>query len=626
MLDNLRKNASGWLAKILIGLLIISFAVWGLADQFTGGNTQVLASVEDQEIPLERFRTAYQNRINALSRQRGERISTKEAREAGIPDLVLEELVNTALLDAHTRQLGLGVSDEAVTQSIVDNPVFQDSSGEFSRARFERVLQFSNLSEAAVLAQERSALIRNQVVETIARAPELPDTLVSAMNRYRNETRVIAHFNVGPDAISDRPEPTESNLRSFYEDNTDQFMAPETREVAVLDVTPQALADRVDVNEQQVRQDYEARKDQYVQPERREVQQIVFPDMAAAQKGYEALQSGEDFMEVARQQGMSESDTELGVVTRSDIGDDRIAEAAFSLEEGNYSEPVEGQFTTVILKVNDVTPGTSQSFADVKDEIRKELTERAAAERILDLRDAVEDERAAGAPLSEIAEKFELPYKTITFDRSGNTPQGGSAPHPADLSSFRQAVFASDVGVDEDLIEKPGGGLLWYEVLKINPSREQPFAEVRDDVENAWRADRLREAIVTRADDLAAQARGGKSMETLAAEAGTSVSRTAPIKRNARVGALSSGAVGRAFTLPGSGVATASAPSSPGQSVFKVLEINTPEPLSGEEAQQIRGALRSGVENDLTQQYLAGLRNRFDHTVNREVLNQTYGL
>ncbi len=626
MLDNLRKNASGWLAKILIGLLIVSFAVWGLADQFTGGNTEVLAQVEGREIPLEEFRQAYQNQINALSRQRAERITTQEAREAGLPDMVLEQIVNSALLDAHARQLGLSVSNEMVSRSIVQNPVFRDASGEFSRARFEQVLQFSNLSEAALLAEERGALVRNQVVETLTQAPAVPETLVAAMNRYQNETRVIAYFNVGPGAITDRPEPTDSKLRGYYDNNTDQFMAPETREVAVLDVTPQALADRVDVTDDQVRADYEARRDQYVQPERREVQQIVFPDMAAARKGYEALQSGKSFLEVAKQQGMSEADTKLGTVTKADLPDGKIAEAAFALEEGAYSEPVEGSFTTVILKVNEVTPGNTQSFAEVKDEIRKELTERAAAERIIDLRGSIEDQRAAGAPLSEIAEQFELPYKTITLDRQGDAPDGSDAPHPADLAQFRQAVFASDVGVDEDLIEKPGDGLLWYEVLSVNPAKERPFADVKDKVEEAWRSEQLREAIVAKADELAEKARGGKSMEELAKEAGTEFGKTEPIKRNARISDLSSAAIGRAFTLPADGVATASAPSAPAQSVFKVVEIATPEPVAGEEAEQIRSALLSGMENDLATQYLSGLRSNFDYTVNREVLNQTFGL
>ena len=626
MLDNLRKNAASWLAKILIGLLIISFAAWGLADQFTGGNTQVVARVAGQEIPLEQFRQAYRNQINALSRQRGERITTQQAREAGLPSQVLEQIVNSALLNVHARRLGLSVSDEAVTQSVVENPVFHDASGEFSRARLERILQLSNLSEAALLAEEREALVRNQIVETLTQAPGVPDALRSAMNRYQNETRVIAHFSVGPDAIDERPEPISTELRDYYDANTDQFMAPETRKAAVLDVTPQALADRVDVTDEQVRADYEGRRDQYDVPERREIQQIVFPDMKAAREGYEALQSGADFMEVARQQGMSEADTRLGAVTKADIPDDTITQVAFGLEEGTYSKPVEGQFTTAILRVNTVVAGQSRSFDEVKDEIRRELTERAAAERIIELRGAIEDERAAGAPLSEISEKFELPYKTITLDRQGNAPKGSSAPHPADLAQFRQAVFASDVGVDEELIEKPGGGLLWYEVLAINPAKERAFADVKGSVEQAWRADQLRQAIVEKADALAQQARDGKAMAVLAQEVGTQVARTAPMTRDARPGGLGTAAVGRAFALKAAGVATASAPETPAQSVLKVVAINTPEPPTGEEAEQLRTALKNGIENDLARQYLDGLRGKFDYTVNRDVLNQTFGL
>lgn len=626
MLDNLRKHATSWLAKILIALLIVSFAVWGIADQITGGGEQVLARVDGQEITLEQFRTSYQQQINMLSRQRGQRITSREAREAGLPDQVLQQLVNAALISAHARQLGLSVDQQTVTRSITESPVFQDSEGNFDRAIFEQALRFSNLSEGAVLSQERSALIRDQVLRTIAQVPEVPDTLVQAVNRHRNETRVIAHFTIGAEAVGDIPEPDESALRAYYEENGDEFLAPETREVAVLDVTPQALASQVDVTDEQVRADYEARRDQYDRPERREIQQIVFPDMAAAREGFQALQDGKDFIEVATQQGMSEDDTRLGTLTRAEITDPAIADAAFSLQEGAYSEPVEGAFAAVILKVNEVQEGRSRSFEDVRGEIRKELTERAAAERIIELRDAIEDERAAGAPLSEIAEKFELPYQTITIDRSGDTPGGEDAPSPADLAEFRAAVFASSVGADEELIEKPAGGLIWYEVLDINPARERPFDEVREQVEAAWRADELRKALREKAARLAEQARAGKSLEDLAKSVGATVSRTEPIRRNALAPDLSAGMIGQAFTLPQAGAASAAAPEPPAQTVFRVEQVITPDALGETEAERMHTALRGAIERDLADQYISALRSNFDYTVNRDVLRQSLGL
>ncbi len=626
MLDSLRKHATSWLAKILIALLIVSFAVWGIADQITGGGEQVLARVDGQEIPLERFRTAYQQQINQLSRQRGERITAQQAREAGLPDQVLEQLVNAALLDAHARRLGLSIDEETVTRSITESPVFQDSEGNFSRATFEQALRFSNLSEGAVLAQERSALIRDQLLGSFAQLPEVPDTLVKAMNRYRNETRVISHFTVGADAVSEIGEPDESALRRYYEENGDEFLAPETREVAVLDLTPQALADRVDVTDEQVRADYDARQEQYNRPEQREIQQIVFPDKAAAKAGYQALQGGEDFLEVAKRQGMNEDDTELGTLTRSAISDPAIAEAAFALEEGAYSEPVEAAFSTVILKAVDVEPGASRSFEDVRSEIRKELTERAGAERIIELRDSIEDERAAGAPLSEIAKQLELPFQTLTFDRSGDTPEGKDAAAPADLASFRAAVFASSVGADEDIIEKPDGGLIWYEVLNVNPASERPFDEVREQVAEAWRAAELREAVRKKAEDLAVEARAGQSMEKIAESEGTTASRSEPLRRNASAPGVTTGVIGQAFTLPEGGVASASAPEPPARIVFKVEDVIAPDPLSDTEAEELLTALRTPLERDLVDQYIAALRSNFDYTVNRDVLRQSLGL
>jgi len=626
MLEFLKKQASGWVAKILIGLLIASFAVWGIADQFTGRSEQVLAKIGEQQISLEQFRTTYRDRISALSQQYGQRITTAQARQMGLPDRVLEQLVNIALLELHARELGLSVSQDAVTQSIVSRQVFQDSSGNFSRANFERFLQYTNLTEARLLAQERDTLIRQQILGTVTQAPQVPETLLSAINRYLNEERVIAHFTVGPDDVGEIRQPDDSALRSYYDANTDQFMAPETREVAVLDVTPDVLAGRVDVTDEAVRADYEARKAQYVKPEKRVIRQIVFPDMAAAQQGYAALLGGKSFMEVAKQHGMSESDTKLGTLTKDDIPDDKISEAAFSLEQGGISSPVEGQFSTVILKVTEIQPGKSKSFEAVKDEIRKELERRAAAERIIELRGSIEDERAAGAPLAEIAQKFDLPYETVTLDRDGKTPEGDTAAHPADLQKFRDAVFASSVGADEDPIEKANGGLVWYEVQNVNPAKKRLFENVREKVTAAWRAEQLSEAVKDRATKLVEQVRGGNRIEDVAKSINARVTRTEPIKRNASASALTSAALGRAFTMPKGGVTSASAPKPPARTVLSIEKVIAPGALAGQEAEQLRMRLRSSLEQDVAEQYLAALRENFDYTVNRDVLSQALGL
>ncbi len=626
MLDNLRKHASSWLAKILIALLIVSFAVWGIADQITGGGERVLARIDGQEITLEQFRNSYQDQITALSRQRGQPISAQEARDAGLPDQVLQQLVNAALLDAHARRLGLSVDDETVSRSIIDSPFFQDDEGNFSRALFEQALRFSNLSEGAVLAQERSALIRDQMLGTVGQTAAVPGTLVNAMHRYRGERRVISHFTIGPGAVEAPGAPGEAELRSFYDDNSQDFLAPETREVAVIDLTPGALTERVDVTEDQVRADYEARRDQYDRAERREIRQIVFPDMAAARAGYEALQGGEAFLDVAKRHGMSEADTQLGAFAKSQIADPRIAEAAFALDQGAISEPIQGAFTTVILRVDNVEPGTTRAFEEVREEIKAQLSERAAAERIMSLAGTIEDERAAGAPLSEVAATLELPFQTLTLDSDGKTPEGLDAPAPAQLAQFRSAVFASRAGADEDPIERPDGGLIWYEVLTINPASARPFDTARDDVEAAWRAARLRDAIKQKADDLAAQAQAGKSLAELAESIGATLMRSEPAGRGAAVDGLSSSAVGRAFTMAQGDVATASAPEPPAQTVFQLSEIVEPDEPPEAEAEQMRRAVRNAIENDVREQYIAALRGNFDHTVNREVLRQTLGL
>ena len=180
--------------------------------------------------------------------------------------------------------------------------------------------------------------------------------------------------------------------------------------------------------------------------------------------------SGTDFAAVAKEQGLSEADIDLGTVTRSQLADPAVADAAFKLELNKVSDPVTGKLgTVVLLRVTEIDPGKTPTFDEAKPDLEKKLLKERASGAIFDLHDKIEDQLAAGAKLSEVADKLKLNYQVIDqVDRTGRKPDGSTVTLPAQTQVLN-AVFASDVGVDNDPIDAKDEGVIWYEVLGHRP-------------------------------------------------------------------------------------------------------------------------------------------------------------
>ena len=195
----------------------------------------------------------------------------------------------------------------------------------------------------------------------------------------------------------------------------------------------------------------------------------------------------------------------MGEVTKAGVFDPAVADAAFALPEGGVSAPVKGQFGYVLVKDLTVTPGAVKPFDEVKAAIKQQIAAARAVDRVQSLHDKIEDARGNGKPLAEAAKSEGLSVASYaSVDRQGQTAAGA----PADVLDKEQvlpAVFASDVGVDDEPIATKDGGYAWFSVTKIEPTHDRPYDEVKDKVAAAWRADetakRLADAAAERGEE-----------------------------------------------------------------------------------------------------------------------------
>jgi len=609
--------------KILLGLLIASFALWGVGDMFVGGSQSHVAEVGEREISIVEYQESYRNQVGLLSARMGRQLSERDARAFGIPQNVLQGLISSTAIDIHADELGLGISDDAVATAIQQEPVFRGANDQFNRARFEEALRNAGMSEEGFIIRQRQDMVRQQLAGTLNESVYVPRTLMEAMHHYRNDERVLNYFVVEPEAAGTIPEPTETNLKSYYEDNKNDYRAPEYRTVGILPLTPDAISDTVAVTDEQLKAQFEATKDRYSRPERRTVQQLVFDNMEAARAAAERLDEGADFVELGKERGMTESDINLGTFAKSEMANQDVAEAAFALEEGAVSDPIES-FSTVIVRVADIQPGDQKSFEDVKDQVRSDLASQRARDEIANLYDAIEDARAGGANVQEAAEKLNLPFRRVAIDSQGQNREGEPVEMLTDNRAVVQLAFDSDVGVENNPISA-GEGFIFLDVLEVIPERQKSFEEVRDEVRTAWINEETRKAVRAKAEELAEKVKGGAAFEAVAQEVNASVTTTDALKREANPQNLPRTAVSLAFSLDENGVGNVAMGDRTSQAVIQVAEARKAPSMTEQQAQTLRDELQRTMGGAFVNQYVAGLQRDYGVQINNQALSTVTG-
>ncbi|MGB6345968.1 MAG: peptidyl-prolyl cis-trans isomerase [Methyloceanibacter sp.] len=626
ILDNLRKGAGRLFGMILMGLLVLSFAVWGIADIFTGYGSQTLIKVGDTEINPQDYTRAQQDVLRVMSSNAGRSLSLQEARESGLEKRVLERLIGGAAVDSHAKDLKLGVSDKAILEGIMKESAFQDSTGNFSALAFQQALRNMSLTEQGYLAGERERNLRRQLLATVGKSPAASQVFLNALNNYNNETRSLRYVLVPKSAAGAVPDPTEEDLKRFYDNHHAQYTQPQLRKVGVLAVTPEAVKDKVQITEDDLKATFERDKDKLGTPERRRVQQISFADNAAANAAHQKIEGGTDFIALAKEQGLSESDIDLGLLKRTEMADAAIADAAFQLEKDKVSEPVTGQLgRTVLLRVTAIEPGKIVTLEDAKPELEKKLLKERAQGAIFDLHDKIEDERASGTQLSEVAGKFKLNYQVFDqVDRKGQGPDGKALELPQ-KTDLLNAIFATDSGVENDPIDAKDEGLIWYEVLGVTPQQLKPFDQVKDEVGRDWRLDEERTRLAKYTDDLVKQLAAGKTLDELAKELNTEVLPSEPLKRSGLTVNVLPVAVTQAFTLPQGGYGSAPSGVNESRIVFQVDTITPAPPLDAATTAALERQLKQFMGEDIIGEYFSALESRYGVTVNQQALAKLAG-
>ena len=625
MLRGIRTASANWLGRIVmgvvLGLIAISFTIWGIGDIFRGFGRSSLARIGDTEIQIEQFRQLYNDRLQQLARQLGRQLSLDQARALGLDRQIVAQLFAEVTIDERVKMLKLGVSDAEIARRITNDPVFQGPNGRFDRVRFEQMIRQAGFTEQRFLADQRRQTLRRQLITTILQGSTLPPVAIEAAERYRNEQRAIDYVLLDRSQAGEIPAPTPEVLAKYFEERRILFRAPEYRRLVLLALLPGEHSRFITISDDDLKRAFEDRRARYATPERRTLQQIGFKRADDAQAAADKIAKGASFLDIAKEHGLGEKDIDLGTLTRSAIVDRAIADAAFAVKEGEVTAPVTGRFGVVLVRVVKVEPEQVRPFEEVAPELRKELvTERAKAE-IFPLYDKIEDERSIGQNLTELAKKFNLTVRTVEVDRNGRDADGKQISIP-DAQRLLAAAFAADAGVENDPLQFEGG-YVWYEVAGTTPARDRNLDEVRKEVEDRWRQDEIATRLRTKAAEMLEKLKAGTPLAEVAAAGKLKVETRTEIKRGAATAPLSERTIDAIFRTAKDGFASAEAETAGEQVVFRVTDIVLPE-ASGdsEERKRLVEALNRSYADDVFGQYLAQVERQVGVTINQTALRQ----
>ena len=629
MLRGIRKASSNWLGRIVMGVvmtvLAASFAIWGINDIFRGFSNSSLAKIGSTEIAIDTFRQTYNDRLQALGQQLGHPITPEQANAMGVDRVVLQEMVAQAGLDQRVQQMRLGISDAEIARLITSDPAFQ-TNGKFDPARFQDLIRNAGYTEQRYVARQRGVLLRRQLIDSISGGITAPKAWLDAINQYQNEERSIAYMALGPAQAGDIPQPTAEQISKYFNDRKILFRAPEYRKIVVVSLTPADLAKTIEVSDDDVKKAFEQNHGKYITPERRHVEQIVFPNMTEAQAASERIKGGLSFVALAAERGLKAQDIDLGTVPKSQIIDPQVADAAFSLKEGEVSAPIDGRFGPVIVTVLAIEPEVDKTLADVAPQIRNEIALDRAKSQVQDIHDKVEDERAGGSTLEEAAQKLKLPVVTYdAVDRSGRDPTGNliaNLPRGGDLVS---AAYATDVGVDNDPIEADGG-YVWYEVSGITPARDRTLDEVKSQVEARWHDDEVATRLKDKAADLLDKLKNGTALDALAASNALKVEAASGLKRGKPTKGISGRMIDTIFHTAKDAYGSAEGDQPSQWIVFRVTDDKTPalDP-NAPDIKTLAQTVQRQLSDDIMGQYVAWLEDDLGTTVNTAAMAQALG-
>jgi peptidyl-prolyl cis-trans isomerase D len=529
MFAAIRAFAKSWVAAVLIGLLIVSFAVFGLSDVFKAKISDSVVSAGSRQVSAADFKRMFENYKRQAEQRSGQQISNEDAVKRGLDERVLNEIADNEALAELINRSGIKPSDKMVGKEISKTTAFFDPiTGKFDERSYQQKLAENQLTPAKFETYLRDELAQSQYAAGIVaglRAPRLYGALIAA---FGLENRDISYFNVNPGMVAPMAPPTDAQLSAFIKENSAQLMSPETRALTIVRFSTKALMPSVTINPADLEKLYAFKKDTLSTPEKRSLVQIPAKDAIQAAAIASRLGKGEDPAQIAKAYGFEP--VVYDAAPKTAIVDPKIAEAAFGLKEGQVSGPVQGTLGLGVVKITRIVPGQTVALEAIRPQLEQQLRGDAAAQKVYDLTQKYEDAHTAGASLEEAAQKAGVTALSIAPVSPRGTTRLGQ-PVPGLSERLLRAAFALPEGGESDVEDEGSGEYYAVKVDKIVAPALPSVDDIRQPLTRVYMTREMTRRLQARADELVARIKKGERLEAVAASAGGKVGNAVGLDR-----------------------------------------------------------------------------------------------
>ena len=630
MLTSIRKGLNSFVVTILIGLLIASFAIFGVGDIFRAQGLAV-ATVDDTDITATDFLREFDNRVQSYQAQLGPEFTKEQAREMGLDQQVLSTLVARTVMDNLVNTLGMRASNKEVREQIKGIEAFKGILGDFDDFAYKSALGRAGLSPRAFEEMVRSDISRARLVDAVGMAHPLPEIISHELYTFLKETRTVRSVTISATDM-DRPEtPSNDVLNDFHEINGQMFMAPEYRDLNFVVLNPADFVDADKLREENLRNLYDERISDYQIPEMRNIRAAIFTSKDDADKFLARINNGENFADVAVEMtDFAADELSMGEKTYYDLEKDyntNAAEMVFALAEGGISAPVETLMTSwQVFQVTDITVESTRTFEDAREELKTKLAEEVGTDALYDLTAKIDDAIAGGSALNEVAESLKL--TVLSFDdiaANGTSANGKIAEGLLKIYPMLNEAFGLDIDDPLELRENSNGGYYMMQVTAVTPPVLREFEDVKNEVLIAWTAKELMANAGTLADTLLNKLQAGSDMDAIAKENGLSVLDLPTLTRDSafRESGLGQQIGGLIFSVKEGEYALEQTADGSGYVLLHVTSVTPGNALANPtEVKRLHAQLETEAKDDVLMQFQQGAQSRQEVLVNRRLLDQ----
>lgn len=498
MLELFRKGVGSWFAAILLGILIMSFALWGIGDPLSSLGSSEIAEVGDEKVSPAELQRTFERDFNRLVQQAGDSVSRELAIQVGIGNQSAANVIRQKAQEVESANLGIRASDTELANYILSIPAFQDETGNFNRSYFEDIARLQGYGTKEFEGLLRVELVSNKLMEALISTIQAPDVTASTLTKFASEERTSEILSIPASGMTGFGEATDDMLMTYYQENPDNYMAPEYRDVSYFEISASDLSNTVEISEDQVRSAYDARIMEFTEEEKRGYVQMLLDDQDTADTAYAELENGANFEQVILDRtGTNAEDSTFEAQTYlefSELYGEEAANLLFETADNDYTAPIETGFGVYIFKVNGITSGSVESFESVRDQIAAELKLDEAIDRLFDLRNLIDDELAAGSPIETIADVVNAPLRKVSnVSIEGTTPDGTASTELPLIVEFLDYAFQTEIGGELELYEGISNKFYMLNVDNIIDSSLREFDEVKAQVSVDWEQSRREE-------------------------------------------------------------------------------------------------------------------------------------